>query len=162
MRYHRRMEKSGGRPAGPGAGKTDVALREALARLAERHQALQAEFARLLRDPRAAAAAIERTQREVNRLAARQAQLVAEIEQPLPALRHSQGVPGVQRVAAADHLGLTTRHRLFNQVQLAGNRADHTLFIAWRGPAASQGKNYQRKGAKQAKAPSFHLQFVSA
>ncbi|MCC6630131.1 MAG: hypothetical protein IT340_22350 [Chloroflexi bacterium] len=92
MRYHRRMEKSGGRPAG--AGMSEAALRKALAQLAQRHQALQAEFARVLQDPRAAAAAIERTQREVNRLAARQAQLVAELRLARLEVPDRYGAPG--------------------------------------------------------------------
>lgn len=73
------MSKSRSRRAGPGSGKTEAFLREALAQLAQKQQALQAEFAQLLQGPQATSAAIERTQREINRLAARQTQLVAEL-----------------------------------------------------------------------------------
>lgn len=73
------MQKSSSRRDSPGSGKGETFLRERLAQLAQKQQALQAEFAQLLQNPRATSAAIERTQREINRLAARQTQLVAEL-----------------------------------------------------------------------------------
>jgi hypothetical protein len=50
-----------------------------MADLAQKQVTLQAEFARLLQDPTASSAAIERAQREINRVAAQQTRLVAEL-----------------------------------------------------------------------------------
>jgi hypothetical protein len=87
------MKKSGNRGDDPAQSKSETSLRERLAELAQKQQALQGKFAQLLEDPQATSAAIERTQREINRLAARQTQLVADLRLAQLEAPERYGVP---------------------------------------------------------------------
>lgn len=69
----------------------EESVRGKMAGLAQKQAALQEEYARLLQDPTASSAAIERAQREINRLAAQQTRLVAELR--------------IARLDSADRLG---------------------------------------------------------
>jgi hypothetical protein len=120
------VPQRGGRATG--TGKTEASLREALAALAQRQQELQGEFARLLQDPEAAAAAIERAQREINRTAAQQARLLAELRLArfeAPDRYGSRGtLPGQRPIRelvldTLDEVGVPAAPRLISDVALA-------------------------------------------
>ncbi len=122
------MPKSDSRRTGPGSGKTEASLREALGRLAQEQQALQAEFAQLVQDPQATSAAIERTQREINRLAARQTRLVAELrlaQLEAPERYGAHGGLAGQRplrelvLDILDEIGVPAAPRLINDLAMA-------------------------------------------